>query len=258
MSDVLFIEETTSTNDEVKRAIEAGKPEGFAVCARRQTGGYGRQGRLWVSPEGGLYLSLLLRPQVPVSELPTLSLVVSLAVRRALCSLVSEEQAQAILVKWPNDLVVSRGKSNGENHAPSFQKLCGISVELYQGAVCVGMGVNVFKPAEAVSVGGKNAPVYLADMGFSGGINVAAEALVENLFPLYNTWQQSGFASLLEEYRHCSFLMGSRVCMVNHVNEVVAEGVVESVDEFGRLVLRNAAGACVPVVSGEAHLVFRN
>ena len=58
------LDEVTSTNDEVKRAREAGEPEGLAVSARRQTGGYGRQGRTWASPEGGLYLSLLLRPSV--------------------------------------------------------------------------------------------------------------------------------------------------------------------------------------------------
>ena len=73
--------EVSSTNDVVKRALEAGEPEGLAVRACRQTGGYGRQGRTWTSPEGGLYLSLLLRPRVPSAQLPTLSLVAGLAVR---------------------------------------------------------------------------------------------------------------------------------------------------------------------------------
>ena len=51
---VRCLEETTSTNDEIKRALETGEPEGLIVRARRQTGGYGRQGRGWVSPEGGM------------------------------------------------------------------------------------------------------------------------------------------------------------------------------------------------------------
>ena len=74
------LEAVGSTNDEVKRALEAGEPEGLAVRARRQTGGYGRQGRAWASPEGGMYLSLLLRPDVLPAQLPTLSLVTGLAV----------------------------------------------------------------------------------------------------------------------------------------------------------------------------------
>ena len=81
------LDEVTSTNDEVKRALEAGEPEGLALRARRQTGGYGRQGRAWASPEGGLYLSLLLRPSVDAALLPTLSLVTALAVRRAVVGL---------------------------------------------------------------------------------------------------------------------------------------------------------------------------
>lgn len=99
------LEAVGSTNDVVKRALEAGEPEGLAVRARRQTGGYGRQGRSWASPEGGMYLSLLLRPSVPPAQLPTLSLATGLAVRRALASLVTLEEGRRIKVKWPNDVV---------------------------------------------------------------------------------------------------------------------------------------------------------
>ena len=58
---ILLLEEVSSTNDEVKRALEAGEPEGLVVRALAQVSGYGRQGRSWTSPEGGLYCSLLLR-----------------------------------------------------------------------------------------------------------------------------------------------------------------------------------------------------
>ncbi len=131
--------EVSSTNDVVKRALDAGEPEGLAVLACCQSGGYGRQGRTWASPEGGLYLSLLLRPQVPPTQLPTLSLTTALAVREAVVSYVGGEfpvdasdepvvragggsvanadanvaavsttrmLADSILIKWPNDLVV--------------------------------------------------------------------------------------------------------------------------------------------------------
>ncbi|MBQ3106698.1 MAG: biotin--[Eggerthellaceae bacterium] len=100
-------DEVSSTNEVVKAALRAGEPEGLAVCARTQTGGYGRQGRVWVSPEGGLYLSLLLRPQVPAEQLSMLSLVVGVAVRRACVSLVGETSSDGILLKWPNDVVCS-------------------------------------------------------------------------------------------------------------------------------------------------------
>lgn len=102
----LVYEETESTNKVVKRAIEDGEAEGLVVRAWRQTGAYGRRGNVWSSPEGGLYLSVLLRPDVPVERLLTLPLAAGLAVRDALASLVTSDQARRIKVKWPNDVVV--------------------------------------------------------------------------------------------------------------------------------------------------------
>ena len=105
--------EVSSTNDVVKRALEAGEPEGLAVRACRQTGGYGRQGRTWASPEGGLYLSLLLRPRVPSAQLPTLSLVTGLAVREAVAAVADGSAAESVLIKWPKDVVVRQSCAGG-------------------------------------------------------------------------------------------------------------------------------------------------
>lgn len=192
-------DEVGSTNELVKRAIEGGEPEGLAVAARVQTAGYGRQGRAWASPAGGMYLSLLLRPDVPLAQLPTLSLVVGMAVRRAVASLVPEDAAERVLIKWPNDVVVGDSacvarvdatggpidvaassdagevsadpSSAGEPAAPSatsapFRKICGISLEQHAGGICVGIGVNVAPPEgdAAPQVGGKNVPAYVADL----------------------------------------------------------------------------------------------
>ncbi len=111
-------EEITSTNDRVKQAIDADEPEGLAVRALVQTAGYGRQGRAWQSPLGGMYQSFLLRPQVPPAQLPTLSLLVGLAVRRAVVGLVPQLSSRA-QVKWPNDLVVAPLASGATGEAAS-------------------------------------------------------------------------------------------------------------------------------------------
>lgn len=193
-------DEVGSTNELVKHAIEGGEPEGLAVAARVQTAGYGRQGRAWASPAGGMYLSLLLRPDVPLVQLPTLSLVVGMAVRRAVASLVPEDAAERVLIKWPNDVVVGDSacaarvdatggpidatapsdaaevfadpSSAGGPAAPSaasapFRKICGISLEQHAGGVCVGIGVNVAPPegdGVVPQVGGKNVPAYVVDL----------------------------------------------------------------------------------------------
>lgn len=141
---VRAFEEVSSTNNLIKAAIDAGEHEGLVIRALCQNAGYGRQGRGWRSPEGGLYCSWLFRPEVPPAHLPTLSLVVGLAVQKACEECVSIRGGdfgdRVVAVKWPNDVVVT---TQGE---PGFKKLCGISTEAYHGALCVGTGINVCMP----------------------------------------------------------------------------------------------------------------
>jgi hypothetical protein len=73
-----------STNELVKDAIRKGEPEGLVVTALSQGAGYGRTGHHWKSPLGGLYFSILLRPNLPLEQLPNLSQVSSFAIREAL------------------------------------------------------------------------------------------------------------------------------------------------------------------------------
>lgn len=247
---VRLLETTTSTNDEVKRALDAGEAEGLAVRARRQTGGYGRQGRTWASPVGGLYQSLLLRPDVPAEMLPTLSPVISLAVRRALATLVSRENVDRILIKWPNDIVVP-----AEELRIAYRKLCGISLEVHAGGVCVGTGVNVCRPAGDASVGGKNVPAYLPDLGFNGSIDDVGEAIITALAPLYVQWQADGFAPLLDEYNAYAYLTGRDVSVVDRAGARIAAGHVTRIDKHGRLILVDETGTEFPLSSGEAHII---
>lgn len=248
---VRVIEETTSTNDEVKHAIAAGEPEGLVVRALRQTGGYGRQGRAWSSPDGGLYCSLLLRPQVLSNELPTLSLVVGIAVRRALVALAGPSAAASILIKWPNDVVCAAGK------------LCGISLEVHRGGVCVGVGVNVLPPDERPDVGGKNRAAYITDIAdtfafasASSEIEAVLDAFLAAFAPLYEAWTRTGFAPYAQEFNAHASLMGRAVTVVDRSGTTLAAGTVARVDAQGRLVLRDASGAETSLASGEAHIVF--
>ena len=127
------LDEVTSTNEVVKNALREGKAEGLIVRARRQLSGYGRQGREWDSPEGGLYMSILLRPDVAGSGLATLSLVVGLSVQRALGQVAAPQFEDGIQVKWPNDVIYMPADCQ---RADEYRKLCGISLEACGGGVC--------------------------------------------------------------------------------------------------------------------------
>ena len=254
---VQSFETVTSTNDLIKRAIEEGQPEGLAVRGLRQTAGYGRQGRAWESPIGGMYQSFLLRPDVPPAQLPTLSLLVGLAVRRAIAGLVPELEGR-VQVKWPNDIVVA--EADDSQLKRPFHKLCGISTEMHARALCVGVGVNVARPADASSApAGKNIPVYLDELGFCEGpvedrINAVADALCDQLAIVYPLWCEQGFEPFQAEFDACSALSGRFVRMEDLSGNVLAAGTVTRVAPDGRLVLRTPEGVEVFASSGEAHI----
>ena len=260
-----------TTNDLIKDAIKQGQPEGLVHCAFKQTAGYGRQGRIWVSPYGGLYASFLLRPDVPVEQISAIALVVALAVRDAIvdavksccatvCGSMSDDCRgieDEVKVKWPNDVVCDGGK------------LCGISSELIRGALCIGIGINVFEPFGSMSVSGKNIPAYVAD--FIPGINRKLQAdslddgqrdllirvcdsLVSSFERYYRMWESDGFASCVDSFRSSMTMLGSQVEIVAVDGSPLSSGVVQGVADDGRLVLQDNAGSLVFVSSGEAHI----
>ena len=274
-------ERITSTNDRIKQAIDAGEPEGLAVRALVQTAGYGRQGRTWQSPLGGMYQSFLLRPEVGPAQLPTLSLLVGIAVRRAVVDLVPQLASRA-QVKWPNDLVVAPAGSPAPTPAvlgsappaptlapaaPSapaassqpFLKLGGISLEAHRGAICVGVGVNVSRPADEPQANGKNIPVFLDELGLAGDsvegrIESVADTICAQIAALYPCWCESGLAPFVDEFNACSALAGREVRMEDIEGNLLTAGVVQRVCPDGRLSLRASDGNEVLVGSGEAHI----
>lgn len=273
------VDEVASTNELVKTALREGKAEGLVVRARRQTGGYGRQGRFWDSPEGGLYMSLLLRPDVAGSGLATLSLVVGLSVQRALAAMAAPAFEDGIQLKWPNDVIYMPAECD---RGDEYRKLCGISLEACGGGVCVGVGINVFPPDIAQPVEGRNIPEYMTDLMLAPDataanpvtVTEATAALDEparaarreevitdiqrevlaRILVNYGRWRELGFQPSLASYGAVSFLDGRPLRIENASGETVVEGTGAGVDDRGRLLVR-AADRIVPVASGEAHVV---
>lgn len=99
-----------STQDELRSLAEQGAPEGTLVIAEQQTSGRGRMGRSWISPAGkGIWMSLLLRPPVPLPHTPQLTLLAAVALSRAISRIIPV----TIGIKWPNDLLVDGKKISG-------------------------------------------------------------------------------------------------------------------------------------------------
>ena len=131
--EVLYFDTIDSTNTKAQELAEKGYPSGTLVVADKQESGKGRRGRSWVSPSGtGIFMTLMIKPDINPNNASMLTLVAALAVAKAITSVTGEEA----MIKWPNDIVV-----NGK-------KVCGILTEMNAqfddlNHIVVGIGINV-------------------------------------------------------------------------------------------------------------------
>lgn len=131
--EVLYFEKLSSTNTKAQEIAEKGYPQGTLVVAEQQEQGKGRRGREWISEKSdGIYMTLLIKPNINPNNASMLTLVAAIAVARAIKDVTSEPA----MIKWPNDIVV-----NGK-------KVCGILTEMnaqfdYINHIVIGIGINV-------------------------------------------------------------------------------------------------------------------
>ena len=131
--EVLYFDTIDSTNTKAQELAEKGYPSGTLVVADKQESGKGRRGRSWVSPSGtGIFMTLMIKPDINPNNASMLTLVAALAVAKAITSVTGEKA----LIKWPNDIVI-----NGK-------KVCGLLTEMnaqfdYINHIVVGIGINV-------------------------------------------------------------------------------------------------------------------
>jgi BirA family biotin operon repressor/biotin-[acetyl-CoA-carboxylase] ligase len=227
----VFRTELPSTQAEAVRRARDGAPEGTRVVANRQTAGRGRGEHVWASPEGNLYLSVLLR--FPTTHRPILSLAVGVRLRAAL----AERYGVATLLKWPNDLLLAEA-------APA-RKLAGILIDVVPSptlgrVAVVGVGVNVAADPDAYPDDLRDRVVGLSelvpetpDLGVVEGLAVSAvrDAVDELATP-------SGTAALLEDCRAALYGLGRSATV-----DAELTGVIRGVGDEGELWLDTPTGA---------------
>lgn len=244
--DLLVLEEVDSTNTRIKREYAAERPDGFTLIAHRQTAGRGRLGRSFASPDSdGLYLSVLLRPDLPVERLN----FITIAAAAAVCRAIEETAGFTPGIKWVNDIL------------KDGRKLCGIlteaSIEGETGAVAyavLGIGVNLrFDPEahpELAAIAGG-----LADFAPSVPRRAAlAAAILRQLDRVYALLRAGETASVLDEYRARLLCLGEPVTV--HGPDGAWEAVCTGLDADGHLLVSDARGEHV-LSSGEISIRLR-
>ena len=172
----------------------------------------------------------------------------SLAVARTLTSLV--EDASKIAIKWPNDALYDGGK------------IAGISLEAVSGGICVGIGINLFPNNNTGEVSGKYRLSYVRNEIVQDELSAeqrsfmseALRALLKEIAYAYEQWVMEGFAPFIDYYRNSMAFLGSAVCLEAIDGSILCEGVIEGVDDEGRLLVRTLSGEVLHANSGEVHI----
>lgn len=222
-----------STNVTAVAAARDGAAEGTVIVAARQNGGRGRMKRVWNSPLGGLWFTIILRPQIDPQFVAQVTLLAGVAVAKALRRLYATE---AVKIKWPNDILLNS------------KKICGILSELQldeNGSIdyaVVGIGVNVGLKKE-------DFPPELRTMAASLNLSLhksytcqeVLTAILEEFAALYERWLLEGSTVVLALWKELNCTLGKKV-LVKDNDKVIFTGETIAVDETGALLVRNENG----------------
>lgn len=219
--DINIFDEVTSTNILLKEQGK-NKNEWCTVIASSQTGGKGRLGRSFFSPENtGVYFSVLLKPDLEIEKAILITTAAAVAVTNALESLGAENPQ----IKWVNDIFIKN------------KKVCGILTESVINSVSkkldfavLGVGINLFEPKGSFPEELKS----IAGAVFSEEIpDIKEQFVAEFLNEFYKLYKNLGTASFMNEYRKKCFVLGKEISVVSDGN--IRKGIAKSIDENARL-----------------------
>jgi BirA family biotin operon repressor/biotin-[acetyl-CoA-carboxylase] ligase len=231
--DVHFLPITTSTMDEARKLAEQGAQNGAAIIAGKQETGRGRMGRSWLSPEGSLATSIILLPLA--NALYLLPAITSVAVYNAV-----GRMGVKASIKWPNDVLIS-GK-----------KVCGILIENGFNAgnlvySIAGIGINVNFETTRFPEIADIATSLSVELGKQVSIPEVALNLYSEMEKLYDRIGEPDF--IMSEWIGHMGTIGR--CVSVNTGSSTLEGVAESVNPGGNLVLRMDDGSMREVVAGD-------
>jgi BirA family transcriptional regulator, biotin operon repressor / biotin---[acetyl-CoA-carboxylase] ligase len=243
-----------STNTEALAAAAVGDPGNLWFAALRQTAGRGRRGRQWISPSGNLAASLLVVPDASPETVATLGFVAGVALNRALSTILPEgsirigvdgadsaDGRSRIALKWPNDVLADGAK------------LAGILLEATRmpsgdTAIVVGCGVNVVAAPQGVPYPATS----LRDMGVVSMAEDIFSALSDAWVEAFALWDHGrGVGDILELWRTAAAGIGAPVAVTQ--DGLVRRGIFETIDQSGRLIIRDETGARFPITAGDVH-----
>lgn len=213
-----------------------GCKEGTVVCTEGQFKGRGRLSRFWSSPKNrGVYLSLVLRPDISPAESPKLTLLSAVGV----CQAIRKVTKLDCLIKWPNDLIINNKKVGGI--------LTEMNAEMdVVKFVIIGIGVNVNSPESLLPAKATSLKEQLGER--ISRIELAREIL-KNIEMEYILLQKEGFKPIIRKWKKFSTTLGHRVKVQFHKEQLVGEAL--DIDTDGALLVKRDSGFVERVTAGD-------
>jgi BirA family transcriptional regulator, biotin operon repressor / biotin---[acetyl-CoA-carboxylase] ligase len=237
--DIHYFKEVDSTNDVAKYLAEDGAEEGTTVIAEIQNRGKGRRGKTWISPPGGVWMSIILRPDIPPFNAPQLTLVTGVAVAETL----KKECNLDVGIKWPNDILIGN------------KKVCGILTEVDASIekvnyVVVGIGIdmNVDVPLFPPDLQ-KGATSLKNELNTEINGAILVQKFLLEFENIYNEFKEGKFPEILKEWRSLSKTIGNNVEVRSRGKTIRGEAV--GINKEGILILELEDGTLRKIISGE-------
>lgn len=237
--DIHYFNEVDSTNEVAKYLAEEGAEDGTVVVAEIQNKGKGRRGKTWISPPGGIWMSVILRPEIPPHRASQLTLVTGVVVAKT----IKEELNIDVGIKWPNDILIGK------------KKVCGILTEVNATldkvnylVVGIGIDMNVDVPMLPSDLQkGATSLKNELDTEINGAVLV--QRFLLNFENTYNDFKDGKFPEILNEWRAMSSTIGTSVEVRTRGKRV--QGYAVGINKEGILIIEMEDGSLRKMISGE-------
>jgi len=226
-----------STQDYIRELAEEDFPEGTVMQALTQTKGKGRQGRVWDSPMGNLYLSVLLRPRCSADQAGQLSFVAALALSAAIDEVLADGHVKTL--KWPNDILIDGKKCAGILLESELDPAGQVA------ALALGIGVNIHAPPEGA------AGLQALSHEITVPVNKFRDQVLSHLRAAYQQWQQQGFAPVRERWLAQAHGRGEKISARIGAQDV--QGIFRDLDPDGSLMIELPDGTMQAIRSGDVY-----
>lgn len=242
---ILHYEEINSTNDKLRILAKDGENEGTVVIANSQTDGKGRLQREWISDKDkNIYMSMLIKPNIPPYVASGITQVVAISVVKALETIYNLDFS----IKWPNDIIL-----NGK-------KVCGILTEMdgeidKLNYIIIGIGVNVNQEIISEEIKDKATSLLIESKKNADRRQIIASILNE-FEKNYNIFKVNGISTFVDKLKNYSALMNKRVKVSTSYKTIV--GDVIDIDNEGYLVVRTETGEIKNIISGDISIRGEN